>query len=79
MKAFWDLCADRLAQGGRIPWTAIHSWCRANEIDAEEEYDFHFLVGRIDIAYLQWVNKKSAKPEKQTPEKSNGKPQRVRS
>lgn len=64
MKAFWDLCSDRKEQGHKIPWTVIQWWCEANRIEDAEREDVHFLVGRLDIAFLQWQQKKAKAPAK---------------
>jgi hypothetical protein len=64
MKAFWDLCCDRYAEGHRIPWTAIQAWCEAHRIEYDEQEDVRVLVGKLDIAYLQWMQKKQKKPAK---------------
>lgn len=71
MKAFWDLCADR--SQGRIPWTAVQHWCEAKRIEHGEQEDFHYLVGRLDGEYQQWLQRKSAKPNRK-PEALRGKP-----
>lgn len=68
MKAFWDLCSDR-REGGRIPWTAIDAWCASHRVSYDERHDVHFLVGRMDMAFLNWTKKKRDKPEKQMPER----------
>lgn len=69
-KAFWDLISDRLG-GNRIPWTAIHAWCASKGITGEDEDDVHFLVGRMDMAYVDWARKKS-KPTEQRPNAKHG-------
>ncbi len=73
MKCFWDLCGDRPQQGMRITWSTVDRWCEVFGLDREERHDVHFLIGRMDIAYLNWQNKKPL-PEKE--KKSD--PRRVR-
>lgn len=74
-KAFWDLISDRSANN-RIPWTAVHLWCSAHDIRGQEEEDFHFLVSRMDMAYVDWARKKSKSGT--TDKGTNAKPGRLR-
>lgn len=57
MQAFWDLSADRTVNG-RIPWTALHLYCRSLGLSYGEERDMVFIVTRLDIAYLEWAKGK---------------------
>lgn len=59
MNAFFALASDRPAGGGRIPWSSIHSWADGHGLDSVEEDDLHFLLVRMDLAYLDWAHKKS--------------------
>ena len=54
MRAFFDLAADR-EQGGRIRWSTIRAWCQAHGIDGDDADDLHFLLGRMDTAYMAWT------------------------
>ena len=80
MEAFWDLCSDRYQVGQRIPWVARQGWAVAHGIDElEEQSDFHFLVSKLDVTFLQWLNKKTPKTRPhQTPEKTNDERRGVR-
>lgn len=64
MEAFWALCSDRHGDGHRIPWTSVQRWCEARGLDREEWADVHHLVGRVDLAYLEWLRTKQKKPAK---------------
>jgi hypothetical protein len=81
MMGFWDLCGDRF-QAGRIPWLNRHLWCAAHGIEGQDEEDFHFLVGKLDMTYLEWVNKKANKkdtrPQAAKEKVKNGKPRSIR-
>lgn len=66
MNAFWDLCSDR-RDGGRIPWTAIDAWCTAHRVPLDERHDVHFLVGRTDMAFMNWTKKKRDKTADKKP------------
>ncbi len=57
MDAFWALCSCRL-QSGRIPWTAVQSYSDTLKLDRGEAQDMHFLVGQLDMVYVQWLKKK---------------------
>lgn len=52
--AFWalDSCRAMGMSVGPIPWTAIEQWCDAKEVDDEERETVHYLIRRMDIAYL---------------------------
>lgn len=62
MRAFFDLASDRQQQGGRILWSAVQWWCEAQGLDADEARDMHFLVGRMDLAFLAWAKDKKPDP-----------------
>ena len=57
MDAFWALCTCRL-QAGRIPWTAVQAYADALGLDWPEAHDMHFLISKMDMVYVQWLNKK---------------------
>ena len=61
MRAFYDLdtCRPMGVTEGPIPWTAIERWCDAAKMTEEEERDdVHYLVRRLDNAYLAYKRKK---------------------
>jgi hypothetical protein len=80
VQAFWDLCGDR--QNNRITWVARHLWCQAYGIEGDDAEDLIFLVGRMDIAYIDWAhkkaNKKDARPGVSKEKQIGGKSKRVR-
>jgi hypothetical protein len=60
MQAFWDLCSDRTSTG-RISWIAIELWGQAHAFDRNDCHQLHFLVSRLDTAYIRWAEKKKPK------------------
>jgi hypothetical protein len=83
MKAFFDLASTRADGNRMLPWTAIDRWCERMGLRAEDADDAHFLLVRIDLAYMEWM--KSKRPAQTTvtplPKKGDetlGNPTRVR-
>lgn len=64
LRAFYDLDSCRPVGFGEgpIPWTAIEEWCRSLELDEEERDDVHYLVRRLDNAYLK--HREAKRPKK---------------
>lgn len=60
MKAFFDLAGDR-PQGGRIRWSTVEDWCARKGLDGVDAEDVHFLLTRMDIAYMEWSKTKGKK------------------
>lgn len=53
--AWCDLQGDRGGMGdGRIPWTAIESYCRYNDYDEDLREDTHYLIRAMDEAWCVW-------------------------
>ncbi len=50
-RAFWELCADRI-NDSQIPFVARYTWARARGLDAEATEWLIYLVGKMDLAYL---------------------------
>ncbi len=59
MNAFFALASDRPPGPGRIPWSSVHLYAQRFGLSGTDEDDLHFLLVRMDLAYLDWVNKKS--------------------
>lgn len=79
MKGFFDLAADRV-EGGKIPWSTIRDWCTANDMRGDDASDAHFLLGRMDMAYISWAKEKgkSLSAERKKMEEVRGITSRVR-
>jgi len=60
MRGFFELASDR-QQGGKIPWSTIQDWCEANGQLGDDAKDAHFLLGRMDLAYMSWAKDKGKK------------------
>lgn len=60
MKAFFDLASDR-QDGGRIPWSTVRAWCEAHGLDGDDAEDVHFILTRMDMAYMEWAKAKGKK------------------
>lgn len=43
---------------GRIPWTAVHSYCQANDYEPDLEDDCHFYLRHLDDAWLGFQKNK---------------------
>jgi hypothetical protein len=58
LQAFWDLSTCRqMGMGlGPIPWTATREYVTILGGSEEFQEDFHYLIRRIDSAYLQWAS-----------------------
>lgn len=54
----WDcfraLCRDR-PRGGFIPWMSMFTWARAHGVEGEEFNQLERIVGRLDVAYVDWI------------------------
>ena len=66
LRAFYELDSCRpVGMGeGPIPWTAVEDWCRSLGLDEEERDDVHYLVRRLDNAYLKHRESKRPKGKK---------------
>lgn len=58
--AFFELssCRSFGMAVGPIPWTAINQYCRFKEFDKDQEEIAHYLIGRMDSFYLEFLSKK---------------------
>lgn len=78
MRCFWELCCDRYQPGARIPWSAVQKWVEAMGIDRADREDFHFLVSRLDVAYLKWQDKRKPTEPPAKPKEKFIDPRRLR-
>lgn len=69
---FWDVCSDR-TQGSRIRYTAVAAWCTQHRLSSSLSEDVHFVVKKLDLAYIEWAQKKNAKESKAAQAKSKRK------
>lgn len=62
LRAFYELDSCRsVGMGeGPIPWTAMEQWATSLGMDEEEREDVHYLVRRLDNAFLEHQAKKRA-------------------
>ena len=61
--AYTELMADR-KEGfgeGEVPWSSVDRWARRHELTDEEADDLHYVVGRLDRAYLDYKASKRPK------------------
>lgn len=58
MDCFWAVCSDRM-QGSRVRYQAISAWCRDFGFSGSLLEDMHFVVNRLDMAYIEWASKKA--------------------
>jgi len=58
--SFMDLsCCRQIGMSlGPIPWTAITDYCKFNKIREEQTCDMHYLIRKMDEAYLDHCGKK---------------------
>lgn len=59
--AFMDLTSCRSVGyilPGPIPWSAIHIYCEAHQIEGEQREDVFYHVQHLDKSYLDWMTKK---------------------
>lgn len=55
-EAFIDLQGDRGGMGdGRIPWTAVQTYCMVNDFEPDLAEDCHFYIRAMDDAWLKWA------------------------
>ena len=56
LDAFFDISPSRLGGMGVMPlgWLPIHQYCQAHGISDEDGQDMHFLLGKMDIAYMDF-------------------------
>lgn len=73
MDAFWNLCADR-GFGNRIRWTAMHFYASSLGLSYEEEWDMVFLLNRLDMTYLKWLEGKQRRGQPEGSSQQNGPP-----
>lgn len=64
LRCFYELDSCRAIAEGLIPWTAIDQWCSALNMNDEEREDVHYLVQRLDNAYLEHQSSKRPKTGK---------------
>ena len=71
IEAFFELDSDRDFGEipGRIPWTAIHAYSKANELDEDQTADLFYLVRQLDDEHM----KRQAERLKKGTGKDNGK------
>jgi hypothetical protein len=73
VNAYWALVSCRTNE--LIPWTAVQAYCDHLGLCPGEAYDMHFLITRMDMAYLNWrgskkgedVGGRSKRPSEETP------------
>lgn len=63
LDCFWAVCSDRM-QGSRIRWTAVQLWCEAHGLSGMWAEDMHFIVNRLDMAYIDWAQTKTKQETK---------------
>jgi hypothetical protein len=58
--AFLELCTCRQIGNavGAIPLTSVIEYCKAFEIEGEQQEDLLWLIQRLDHKYLEWVSKR---------------------
>ena len=61
--AFWDLnsCRDAGWSLGPVPWTVIHDFATAFQLDDEQFDDLYYYIRRMDDAYLKFFAPKEGK------------------
>lgn len=68
LMAFYDLNSCRPVGGfggsGAIPWIAVHTWCKENDITGDQRQTLMEIVKHLDLAYLQILREKTPKPDK---------------
>lgn len=63
--AFMDLCTSRQGFGdGPISWSTVNEYAKAYGLDDEQSEYLQFYISRMDIAYMQHVNKKTESSNK---------------
>jgi hypothetical protein len=62
---WWELQSDRPVgfAPGMIPSSAVRSWLKDNDIPigSEDAEDVLYIISQMDVAWLRWSQKKSAK------------------
>lgn len=56
---------DRYFEGGLIPWAARQHWAEVHGLDEEATRLLHVHVVAMDLAYLEWREKKRPKQGEQ--------------
>jgi hypothetical protein len=66
LNAFWDLSTCRqMGMGlGPIPWTNTREYCTILGGDEQFQEEFHYLIRRLDQAYLNWASESSKEKPK---------------
>jgi hypothetical protein len=59
--AYQDISTGReYTQAGPVPlsWFLVHTWCKAYDLDVDEEEDVQFHVLRLDDFHRDWMKKR---------------------
>lgn len=53
---FWNLSTERqMGMGmGPIPWSAISAYVEWHHIEGEDEYEFRYLINKLDDQFLKF-------------------------
>lgn len=65
-EAFWNLCTERVFNEVilNIAWSKIQEYADYWEMDFEESEQFHYLMKKMDDAYVKNMRKKGKKDNK---------------
>lgn len=60
MDAFVELDTDRPVafSFGVIPWSVIHTYAKAHELEGDDYHEFVYLIRTLDMAYVKHVQGK---------------------
>ncbi len=61
--SYWELDSCRAIGwgSGPIPWSALHDYCLAHEIDGADRDEFEYLIRCMDHAHLKYNQSQAAK------------------
>ena len=59
--SFWKLITTRNFDMGYIPWGEKLNYARYVGLDEENTRTFIYIIGELDIAFLEWVSKERKK------------------
>ena len=74
--AFWALDSCRslgFGASGRIPWTAINTWCNRHGIIGEQRVDMEHHVDKLDLTLLKFQSDKAEAKRRAMTGKGGGK------